>query len=49
MSHCLSRLEYSRNTTILPDCIHELFEVEVEEDRNNSMGCCHFIVGTDDV
>ena len=35
MSHCLCRLEHSRNTTILPDCICELFEVELE-DRNNS-------------
>jgi len=28
----------------LPDCVCELFEVELEADRNNSMDCCHFIV-----
>jgi len=28
----------------LPDCVRELFEVELEADKNDSMACCRFIV-----
>jgi len=28
----------------LPDCVRELFEVELEADRNDSMDCCRFVV-----
>jgi len=37
-------VNFLNHSNDLPDCVCELFEVELEADRNDSMACCRFIV-----